>query len=73
MDEKGECGVGSPQQVYKIHTLDSCLVLGYPENCNFLLLEIPAVLFIDEYQVKVVPSAEPLVDIPESGREVEPA
>ena len=39
-----------------------------PEN-HFLLLEIPAILFVDEHQVKEVLDTELVVDVAEGGRQ----
>jgi hypothetical protein len=39
---------------------------------NFLLLEITAILFVDENKVQVILDRELVIDVTESGREVEP-
>lgn len=41
------------------------LVLRNPEDGDLLLLEVPPILLIDEYQIQIIPCAELLVDIPE--------
>jgi hypothetical protein len=47
--------------------------LWYPENSNFLLLEVPSVFLVDEYEVEVVANAKLLVDFSERWCKVEAA
>lgn len=44
----------------------------YPEYSNFLLFEIPPILFIYENQIQVIPCREFLIDISERRRQFEP-
>lgn len=42
-------------------------------GAHHLLLEVPSILFVNKYQIKIVANTEFLVHFPESGGEVEAA
>jgi len=52
---------------------DDKSILGYPDDCDLLLLKVPPVLLVDEDEVEVIPRAELFVDVAEGGCEVEAA
>jgi len=49
------------------------LILRYPKDGNFLLLEVASVLFVNEDEVEVVTRAELFVHVAECRRQVKPA